>query len=254
MNPARAFWILRPKSKHSWLCFGFFALLFFLYFRRFLSTPKGLIVGAAFLPPMVLLCLVPTTALNFWETRHFRLRGLMLAVPTYAAVVTIGSFNELYTFADWLNFLTLFHGAPFSSVHFVALIAACTAYTTQQYTPETDIPPDEERVIDGPVLLAFEQAKAALGFALDDGEPHIFYGGIARPISHGAQNFVFIGAQGSGKTKSIQLLMRGVLPHVRSGTNRRALVYDVKRDNYATLLGMGIPTEQRGIVVTLYII
>jgi hypothetical protein len=168
----------------------------------------------------------------------------MLAVPTYAAVVTIGSFNELYTFADWLNFLTLFHGAPFSSVHFVALIAACTAYTTQQYTPETDIPPDEERVIDGPVLLSFEQAKAALGFALDDGEPHIFYGGIARPISHGAQNFVFIGAQGSGKTKSIQLLMRGVLPHVRSGTNRRALVYDVKRDNYATLLGMGIPTER----------
>ncbi len=246
MNPARAFWILRPKSKDSWLWFGFFALLFFLYFRRILSTPKGLFVFAAFLPPIALLCFVPSAALNFWETRHFRLRGVILAVPAYAAIVTLGHFNELYTFADWFNFVTLSHGAPFSSVHFVALLAGAAAYSTQRYVPETEIPSDEERVTDGPVLLSFEQAKVAFAAEVsrNDDEPKIHWGGIERPISHGTQNFCVIGAQGSGKTKSIQLLMQSVLKHVRPVTNRRALVYDVKRDNYAMLRAMEIPEER----------
>ena len=53
-----------------------------------------------------------------------------------------------------------------------------------------------------------------------------------------------MGAPGSGKSTSLLLLMKSVLPGIRLGSNRRALIYDAKRDIYATLIGMGLPPER----------
>lgn len=72
----------------------------------------------------------------------------------------------------------------------------------------------------------------------------IFWGGLELPISCGPQHFVMVGAPGSGKSINLQLMMQSVLPRIRTGANRRAIIYDAKRDIYTTLLGMGIPEDR----------
>jgi hypothetical protein len=51
-------------------------------------------------------------------------------------------------------------------------------------------------------------------------------------------HFAVIGATGSGKTISLRLLMQSVLPHIGSGSDMRALVYDAKRDMVSILNGL----------------
>ena len=76
----------------------------------------------------------------------------------------------------------------------------------------------------------------------------IFWGGLHLPASCGSQHFCIIGAPGSGKSISLQLLMKSVLPGIKPGSNRRALIYDAKRDIYATLVAMGIPKSSMSIL------
>ena len=72
----------------------------------------------------------------------------------------------------------------------------------------------------------------------------IYWGGLGLPLSTGTQHFCIMGAPGSGKSTSLLLLMKSILPGIRLGSNRRALIYDAKRDLYATLIGMGLPKER----------
>ena len=60
-------------------------------------------------------------------------------------------------------------------------------------------------------------------------ETPLNFGGDDHPRAIGTENFLFYGAAGSGKTLSIKLLMRTVIPLVKvAGSNVRALVYDSK--------------------------
>lgn len=72
----------------------------------------------------------------------------------------------------------------------------------------------------------------------------IFFGGLDLPQKSGTEHFCFIGAPGAGKTKLLQLLMQSVLPPIGSGLNRRAVIFDAKRDFYSILVGMGIKEER----------
>ncbi len=72
----------------------------------------------------------------------------------------------------------------------------------------------------------------------------LFWGGLHLPLTCGSQHFCLIGGPGAGKTTLMHAMMRSVLPGLRPGTNRRAVVYDAKRDNFAALLGMGIPEDR----------
>ena len=72
----------------------------------------------------------------------------------------------------------------------------------------------------------------------------LFWGGLDLPLDLGSQHFCVLGASGSGKSVSLTLLMKSLLPSIRSGSNRRALIYDAKRDIYASLIGMGLPRER----------
>jgi type IV secretory pathway TraG/TraD family ATPase VirD4 len=76
----------------------------------------------------------------------------------------------------------------------------------------------------------------------------IFWGGLHLPVSTGTQHFGIIGAPGSGKSTSLALLMKSILPGIRPGSNRRALIFDAKRDIYAILIGLGLPPERIAIL------
>ena len=58
-------------------------------------------------------------------------------------------------------------------------------------------------------------------------------------------HFLALGSSGSGKTVTIKLLMKSVLPRVLvPGSDVRALVYDAKTDVLPSLRGMGVPEER----------
>lgn len=52
------------------------------------------------------------------------------------------------------------------------------------------------------------------------------------------QHFLAVGAMGSGKTTLLRLLMQDVVPDIKQGSDRRALVYDPKQEMVSILTGI----------------
>lgn len=97
---------------------------------------------------------------------------------------------------------------------------------------------DSEEVISGPRLIPHEQAEL---LAAERGQTHerrIFWAGVELPESCGTEHFAIVGTPGSGKTLSLHLLMKTVLPRIGHGLNRRAVIYDAKRDTCSFLAGL----------------
>lgn len=89
-----------------------------------------------------------------------------------------------------------------------------------------------------PVDLA--ESKAA-EFKLDANDPGITWGGLRIPSKFATSHFMVVGTTGSGKTLTIQLLMKEVLREIGTGANHRALIYDAKQDIASQIPAMGIP-------------
>ncbi len=70
-------------------------------------------------------------------------------------------------------------------------------------------------------------------------DPPIQWAGLQLP-SNLKGHFCVVGGTGAGKTLMIRGLMASILPHILPGTDRRAIVYDVKLDTISHLSDMGI--------------
>lgn len=70
--------------------------------------------------------------------------------------------------------------------------------------------------------------------------PLIYWGHCSLPESEALRHFCVIGTTGSGKTITIRLLMRSVLPRIRPGSDWRALIFDAKRDTMSRIAAMPI--------------
>lgn len=88
-------------------------------------------------------------------------------------------------------------------------------------------------------LIGFGEAKRKAKAELPAGDPGLCWGGLVLPSDRATGNFLVCGTVGSGKTLTISMLKRCVLPTIRPGSGRRALVYDAKRDEMGALFGMG---------------
>lgn len=95
-----------------------------------------------------------------------------------------------------------------------------------------------------PVDLAESKASE---FKLEKDDPGITWGGLRIPSKFATSHFMVVGTTGSGKTVTIQLLMKEVLQSIGTGANHRALIYDAKQDIASQIPTMGIP----GSVFTL---
>jgi len=67
-----------------------------------------------------------------------------------------------------------------------------------------------------------------------------YFGGVELPESEVLGNFLYLGKTGSGKSLSIEMLMRSLLSGMEVQGDRRALVYNHKGDTVALLKGMGV--------------
>ncbi|MBX3110282.1 MAG: type IV secretion system DNA-binding domain-containing protein [Fimbriimonadaceae bacterium] len=103
------------------------------------------------------------------------------------------------------------------------------------------IPSVVNRLVRGrpePVDLAESKANE---FVLDKNDPGITWGGLRIPSKFATSHFMVVGTTGSGKTVSIQLLMKEVLQTIGTGADHRALIYDAKQDIASQIPTMGIP-------------
>lgn len=83
--------------------------------------------------------------------------------------------------------------------------------------------------------------------------PH--WGGVDLLTEDENLHFAVCGCTGSGKTLEIRLLMKSVLAGMRANEDRRALIYDAKRDSYPLLYALGLgplvinmnPFDRRGV-------
>ena len=101
----------------------------------------------------------PNRWLAFWEARHHRLRGVILAFLGYTALVTVAFFHELYSLRVWADLLFYMEGSPFTSLHAAALAGAAFAYTTQSYCRDVPPPQDSETVRSGQNPITHEEAR-----------------------------------------------------------------------------------------------
>jgi hypothetical protein len=72
----------------------------------------------------------------------------------------------------------------------------------------------------------------------------ILWGGHWYPWEAASHGLLVVGAQGTGKTAIIKLLMKSVLPHIGKRRNHRAVIYDFKHEIYPYLVEIGVPRER----------
>jgi|GEM_PF-1081545 len=167
----------------------------------------------------------PRTSLLFSRFVEYLAKGILKSLIPIAASIVVFAIG-VYLKAD--N----------STAGTAALIFAAIAWWFSFNQP---IPSVVNKLVRGraqPVDLA---ASKASEFTLEKGDPGITWGGLRIPSKFATSHFMVVGTTGSGKTVTIQLLMREVLKEIGTGADHRALIYDAKQDIASQIPSMGIP-------------
>jgi len=97
---------------------------------------------------------------------------------------------------------------------------------------------DESPTIRGPSILSSRAAERRLRKLHLTGDESIMWAGTRIPERLSEGHFCIVGATGSGKTTVLRQLMQSVLTTITPGSDRRAIVYDAKREFLPIIAGM----------------
>jgi hypothetical protein len=103
--------------------------------------------------------------------------------------------------------------------------------------------PAPTRHVRGAILKPVHAVEHAYKKRLPPADPGLLWGGIQLPTTVATNHFLAFGAAGSGKTLTLRLLLQSLLPQIKPGSGKRALLYDAKRDALSLLYGMGIAAD-----------
>lgn len=167
----------------------------------------------------------PRTALLFSRFVEYLARGIVRSlIPIIVSAAT---------FAIAVYFKTDNKGAGIA-----ALVTGAIAWWFSFNQPIPSVVNKLVRGREQPVDLA--ESKAA-EFKLDKNDPGITWGGLRIPSKFATSHFMVVGTTGSGKTVTLQLMMKEVLREIGTGADHRALIYDAKQDIASQIPSMGIP-------------
>lgn len=93
------------------------------------------------------------------------------------------------------------------------------------------------------LLLTEDEVRRRIQALPIGAEPRIKWAGQDLPGEIAEGNLLTAGAIGTGKTRMHRELMRSIVPHIRPGSDRRALILDVKCDLLSELFTMDIACE-----------
>jgi hypothetical protein len=128
--------VFKPKSFVQKVCVLVYALCFAAIIAPRLNNNPGKIVLTGLAALFVAgAWLLPISVINRWEHLGTRLRGGSMAIFIYVLTVTLGWLPDLRSPSAWTQLLLLSGGAPFSSVHTLALFGMVPAWLSQSYYP-----------------------------------------------------------------------------------------------------------------------
>lgn len=96
----------------------------------------------------------------------------------------------------------------------------------------------DQRHLGGAKLVPLRKVKQIYRKLRSPRDPGFLWGGVQIPAQEACTHFLVSGASGSGKTLTLRLLMQSLFATMNTGSNRRAIIYDAKRDMLSLLSGM----------------
>ena len=248
--------LLMPKGFFTWIGFVLLVTALVAEIGPRLRKPSEVLTACLILGLVVFgLWKLPLRWQVLWLDRGHFPRCVVHGLVLYVVIVTLGSLSDIRNPRNWWELLTLTGGAPFSQIHALGFAAVGLAVVIEFNTVVTRSAPMQEILIRGPSLISHAKADQIARQHLIPKEPSLLWGGIQLPARCGTEHFCVIGESGSGKTKTIQLLLKSVLPTIAKGSNRRAIIYDAKRDLFSVLSSFKLsclvqtfhPFDKRGV-------
>lgn len=221
--------LILPKGALMWCGTALVAGALVYYCKASVFSPRGLAILGGLVATVALASwIVPSS----WVKRMAKVpplfRNILFAPLAYVVVCTLGVAEDIRSLRSWWELLTFTGLAPFSLPNALGFGAALLALWTQNANRLAT------ELVRGPGLISHQEAHAIATQQLGQA-PGFIWGGVTLPFSRGTDHFCVVGEPGSGKTKTIQLLLRSVLGTIHPGSNRRAILYDAKRDTFSTL-------------------
>ena len=93
-------------------------------------------------------------------------------------------------------------------------------------------------ITDGTIVRGYKEVKRYYQRLRDLQDPGVWWGGVLLPSKEAVTNFLIVGSVGSGKTVSLSLLMKSILPQVGTAQGIRAMVYDFKGEMPSLIAGI----------------
>ena len=164
----------------------------------------------------------------------------LLALIIFWAASLIYNAPEIKRFRNILQFTLFIDRTPWTPGHSVgfALGFATITFLWRSWEVAREPEGDQDIWLSGPRLIPYQHAYAVAANELRPGDENIFWAGVVLPRKCATQHFVVPGSPGSGKSMTLQLLMQSAFLRFFPGSNRRAVIYDAKRDTYAFLKGL----------------
>ena len=155
----------------------------------------------------------------------------VFALFIFWGVVLIYNAGEIRRSRNIWQFITFADHTPWTVGHTLGLLLALVGLKLKS----SPAPMNREQILSGPRLVSMQEAQLKVSRSAKPNERTIFWAGLKLPERCATEHFAIVGTPGSGKSLSIQLLMKSVFPFMTKGSSRRALIYDAKRDTASLL-------------------
>ncbi|MDF5716080.1 MAG: type IV secretion system DNA-binding domain-containing protein [Rhizonema sp. NSF051] len=124
------------------------------------------------------------------------------------------------------------------SIHAIAGVLVSVLLPCYRFRWLNAVSDDKDQFVRGRKLLKAARAGYEYRQEIDPTTETFHLGGQDVPLTRALTHCVTVGTTGSGKSVTQNKIMADVLPLVKVGTNRRAVVYDAKLDVVSTLYGI----------------
>ena len=123
-----------------------------------------------------------------------------------------------------------------------------------EFIPYPALPPWWRRCLTFVWLLLRLGRKPSLPAPPPPNPRYLWWAGLHHPLDEATGHFLVLGGTGSGKTKIIDSAVESFLAHFRPGSDQRAFIFDLKREQYSRLMNLDLtvpvvladPFDQRG--------
>ncbi len=168
-----------------------------------------------------------------WRVWLFERHVLHALLPFCAAIL----------FATWADAQSLASDAFGAGIVLGGVLGSALAWFVWNAVLVTADPDADPLHIRGSRRRRFEHVKTRAANASRPGETMLQFGPLSLPAPLALNNFLIVGAPGSGKTMLLYLALQTVLRQIVPGAGKRAVIYDAKTETISRLPALGYTGE-----------